>query len=989
MFVMNADRVPNLEKAEAPAAPRAHPLQRRPALQPLQPAESLSPPRSPVQKNDTRNEEMPKRHDDLPGIAERKSSKLTSSTKTSKTQKVPAITVAGSAGACYGHRPLSKQKFGSGYNQLPDRTVKVKEPKGLRTARGNKERLPQTRKLRPLPLEMKEDGTCQGIQGASQPSSSGSETLGSSRRERKTSKGRATEEEHGDSVTPSPTAAKRRAQRKLHKTAEIYGAPDAVGHTLRLPHALPRFERAEVNAGRSDTQVPLPPAKSRDALKLSIFPLWTHWNRWSYGLRPTPSSLDPLVKTAALARASKEPLRRKAKCFKFLRSFGQAYLGRVASRHNRHQSMQIFNLGPGISLLLPLNPALVFVLQFAMVTAPHLLPSFVQAKSVHALQRAMDPASSGAAPKRSSKRKLKVKGQKLQDGVPPAEPPYPKKRKSTKSTKPTKSDAKSVEVSAKAYRAKHAIVVQKSCLAPLATFQQARSSLGDDLVKAMEEQGYTAPTPIQAQAWPIALRGHDLVAVAKTGSGKTNGYLLPAMALIAKRGPCKSHGKHKTGLDERPPAQPSSLVMAPTRELVQQIAVEAKKLAPVVSARVLGIFGGVGKGPQVSALKAGVDLLCATPGRLRDFMTGDKTKAPVCLVDSVSYLVMDEADRMLDMGFEPEIRQIIANCPASGAAQEVLSGEARQTLFFTATWPPEVQRSALHFTHQAVKIQVGGASKETSAGLATNSNIKQMVRVVQHDDKIIALKKVIVSDLKPGETAIVFAGRKQTCDALEKELTWDPMKAEAPICAWCRALHGDKEQQDRQKALAAFRAITENPRKGQKGVLIATDVASRGLDIPGVALVVIFDYAESSTAKEAAESYVHRIGRTGRAGKEGRAITFFCPEKDVGAERLCQLLRAAGQEVPQKLEELVSEASRVEDARRSKEIKGKGKGKEAKGRGKAKLKGKGKGSPAETGTTEGCRARRRLSDKRGELDPLSGFGDQPRASQLSTIVPIQ
>eukprot|EP00434_Breviolum_minutum_P029331 symbB.v1.2.025944.t1/scaffold2554.1/size89898/6 len=149
----------------------------------------------------------------------------------------------------------------------------------------------------------------------------------------------------------------------------------------------------------------------------------------------------------------------------------------------------------------------------------------------------------------------------------------------------------------------------------------------------------------------------------------------------------------------------------------------------------------------------------------------------------------------------------------------------------------------------------------------------------------------------------------------------------------CRtASEAPGEQHDRQKTLAAFRAITESPRKGQKGVLIATDVASRGIDIPGVALVVIFDYAESSTSKEAAESYVHRIGRTGRAGKVGRAITFFCPGKDVGAERLCQLLRSAGQDVPQKLQRLISETSRVEDAKRSKEVKGGGKG---------KIKGKG------------------------------------------------
>lgn len=166
--------------------------------------------------------------------------------------------------------------------------------------------------------------------------------------------------------------------------------------------------------------------------------------------------------------------------------------------------------------------------------------------------------------------------------------------------------------------------------------------MGDDLVKGMEEQGYSAPTPIQAQAWPIAVRGHDLVAVAKTGSGKTCGYLLPALALIAKRGPTQSL-QHKKGLDQRPPAQPSCLIMAPTRELVQQIGKEAKKFAGIVGARVLGIFGGVPKGPQVSALRAGIDMLVATPGRLRDFMTGDQSKAPVVLVDSVTFLVLDEA----------------------------------------------------------------------------------------------------------------------------------------------------------------------------------------------------------------------------------------------------------------------------------------------------------------------------------------------------------
>ncbi|CAJ1347174.1 unnamed protein product [Effrenium voratum] len=509
----------------------------------------------------------------------------------------------------------------------------------------------------------------------------------------------------------------------------------------------------------------------------------------------------------------------------------------------------------------------------------------------------------GKKPKKPKKRARPRKKRCASEGEG-ADAPPPSKRPKKKAVSAQEEVLNEASATAKEYRSEHEIQVRGACPAPVASFQQARSLFGQELVEALREQGYSSPTPVQAQAWPIAVRGHDLIGVAKTGSGKTCAYLIPALALIAKRGPPRESLRHDSGRDDRPPAQPSCLIMAPTRELVQQIGQEAKKFAPAVGARAQGIFGGVAKGPQVKALKCGVDLLSATPGRLKDFMTGDAAKdaAPVVLVQAVTYLVLDEADRMLDMGFEPEMRQIIAKCPDSGPPQEVLAGEARQTLFFTATWPRDVQRNAMHFTRQALRIQVG-----QHEGLATNASIRQKVAVVKEHEKLGHLKQVISSELKPGETCVVFCGKKDTCDILEKELTWDPLGPEPPLCAWCRALHGDKEQKDRYKALSAFRAITESPKKGQKGVLIATDVAARGLDIPGVALVVIFDYAESCTAQEAAEAYVHRIGRTGRAGKEGRAITFFDPEKDVGAEKLAELLRASGQDVPPQLRGLAEQ----------------------------------------------------------------------------------
>ena len=369
---------------------------------------------------------------------------------------------------------------------------------------------------------------------------------------------------------------------------------------------------------------------------------------------------------------------------------------------------------------------------------------------------------------------------------------------------------------AEEYRKKHRVLVKGLCPPPLDSFSSAKACLGTDLVEAMYDQGYDAPTPIQAQAWPVAARGEDpggtqkmcpsfvldalqqclkccakpysyycffesaarvqptsvcwpsedLVAIAETGSGKTCAYLLPALARIARWGP-KKVLQQGAGKDVRPPAQPHALVMAPTRELVQQICAEARKFAEGTKARAMGIYGGVPKGDQVSALKSGIDLLVATPGRLRDFMTGDPKKgaSPVVVVEAVTYVVLDEADRMLDMGFEPEIRWIVAQCLAGGACEDVVAGSARQTLFFTATWPKDVRKSAMHLTRSAVQIQVG----QGVGRIATNTNIKQTVRLVPEPDKLLELKRVLASQLKPGETALVFAGRKGTCDALQQE----------------------------------------------------------------------------------------------------------------------------------------------------------------------------------------------------------------------------
>lgn len=452
------------------------------------------------------------------------------------------------------------------------------------------------------------------------------------------------------------------------------------------------------------------------------------------------------------------------------------------------------------------------------------------------------------------------------------------------------------------FRKLHEIVVDRACPAPFETFDAAAPALGASLAKALVAQGYSSPSPIQAQSWPVVLTGQDVVAVAKTGSGKTCGYLLPALARIGERGPAPT--PKRLSYHSVEPARPSVLVMAPTRELALQIAGEAEKFATTIKARVVTLYGGASKGPQVGACRAGCDILIATPGRLTDLCAGDTKRgleAPVSLAN-VTYLVLDEADQMLDMGFEPAIRKIVAMCPATGTPEEgggasgSRAGTKRQTLFFTATWPKKVQSAASDLTSKgAMQIRIGQGSGGDK--LTLNKNVVQEIRVTERNQKTSVLKQYLSTKLGAKENALVFAGTKGGCDYLEREINGSCQGL------WCRAIHGDKEQWEREEILGEFRAKVA---AGRQAVLVATDVASRGLDIPGISLVIVYDFSGIRQAPGMAiESFVHRVGRTGRAGAKGRALTLWTSE-DKGAPAFIKLLEGAGQKVPRELIEMAS-----------------------------------------------------------------------------------
>lgn len=400
-----------------------------------------------------------------------------------------------------------------------------------------------------------------------------------------------------------------------------------------------------------------------------------------------------------------------------------------------------------------------------------------------------------------------------------------------------------------AYRDEHQIKTSGGCLPPWMSYNQA--PLPPQIRADFQKAGYVQPSVIQAVAWPNALGGRDVVGVAKTGSGKTLGFLVPSFLRILK----KPRADLRQG--------PVTLVLAPTRELALQIREEVVKFGTSSQISSTCVFGGSPKGPQLGALRAGVHILIATPGRLNDFLDMNSVS-----LRQVNYLVFDEADRMLDMGFEPQIRKILSFCPRD-----------RQTLFFTATWPREVRRLASEFLHDPVLIYIGDT--ET---LQANKDVEQVVHVVHDQRQKDQLMETLLKQLGRDALTLIFCGTKRMCDQLERTLSRHVQ---------CAAIHGDKDQSQRTNVLAQFKS-------GRVPVMIATDVAARGLDVKGVACVINYDFPQN------VEDYVHRIGRTGRAGAKGLAHTYMTPKDGRKAIDVIKLMEGAGQEVPPALRQLAA-----------------------------------------------------------------------------------
>jgi len=395
--------------------------------------------------------------------------------------------------------------------------------------------------------------------------------------------------------------------------------------------------------------------------------------------------------------------------------------------------------------------------------------------------------------------------------------------------------------------------------APVNTF--AEIDLGDALNENIRRCKYVRPTPVQRYAIPISIAGRDLMACAQTGSGKTAAFCFPIISGILKsRPPQRQQRSSRT-------ACPLALILSPTRELSAQIHEEAKKFAYQTGVRVVVAYGGAPITNQLRELERGVEILVATPGRLMDLLE----RARVSL-QNIMYLALDEADRMLDMGFEPQIRKIVEQMDMPPRGQ-------RQTMLFSATFPKEIQSMAADFLADYIFLAVGRVGSSTDL-------IVQRVEFVLDADKRSYLMDLLHAQKANGThgkqaLTLVFVETKRGADALEDWLFRNGFPA--------TSIHGDRSQQEREHALRSFKS-------GATPILVATDVAARGLDIPHVAHVINFDLPNDI------DDYVHRIGRTGRAGKSGLATAFFNESNTSLARQLSELMQEANQEVPQWLE---------------------------------------------------------------------------------------
>ncbi|CAI5536977.1 unnamed protein product [Closterium sp. Naga37s-1] len=408
------------------------------------------------------------------------------------------------------------------------------------------------------------------------------------------------------------------------------------------------------------------------------------------------------------------------------------------------------------------------------------------------------------------------------------------------------------------YRREHEFKLRgKDVPKPVHTWVQ--SGLSNKVLDVLRKMGFERPMPIQAQALPIVMSGRDCIGIAKTGSGKTLAFVLPMLRHIMDQPPLQSGDG------------PIGLILAPTRELVQQIFADIRRFARPLGLSSVPVYGGSGVAQQISELKRGAEVVVCTPGRMIDILATSNGRMIDILATSngritnlrrVTYLVLDEADRMFDMGFEPQIGRIIGNTRPD-----------RQTVLFSATFPRQVETMARKMLTKPIEFQVGGRS-------VVNSDITQTVEVrPEGEQRFLRLLELLGEWCDKGKI-LVFVHSQDKCDALFRDL----LKSGYP----CLSLHGAKDQTDRESTLQDFKTNVCN-------LLVATSVAARGLDVKELELVINYDVPNHY------EDYVHRVGRTGRAGRKGCAVTFISPEEDRFAPDLVRALELSKQPIPEDL----------------------------------------------------------------------------------------